>query len=130
MKKLRSNAYRLLLAGTVLLALLGVLLAVLAALLGDATRFLLPLAVALCAAAIAALAIALHFRTGHILRSVRTVRPSPAPVMAEKVGLVAVDNTILTEVRELHKSLRLSINNERFLMDELQRMNEQRPDDH
>lgn len=127
MKKLRSNAYRVVLAATVLLAALGILLGSLSAMLGE--EALLGWAVALVAGAIAGLAVAFHFRTGHILRAAKLARPAATPTV-NATGLVAIDNTILTELQELRKSVKLSLNNEMFLLDEIQRLNAHRTDDH
>ena len=128
MKKLRSSAYKIVLGAAVLLALLATVLGVLAAV-GGSTE-ILGWAVTLCAAAVAGLAVALHFRTGHILQAARRAPASGRPQqVVDQAGLVAVDNTILAELRELRKSVKLSLNNEMFLLDEIQRLNAERADD-
>ena len=124
MKKLRSNAYRLVLAATILLAVGGALLAVLAAATDEGA--LLGWAVGLLGWAVAGLAVAIHFRTGRALRALAASRTAAA----NPAGLVAVDNTILEELRELRKSVKLSLNNEMFLLDEIQGMRADRSDDH
>ncbi|WP_040283644.1 hypothetical protein [Tessaracoccus massiliensis] len=129
MKKLRSSAYKIVLAASVLLALVAAVLGAVAAVQDEAE--VLGWAVALCAAAVAGLAVALHFRTGHILQAARRAQVTgPAQQVVAQAGLVAVDDSILTELQELRKSVKLSLNNEMFLLDEIQRVNAQRTDDH
>ena len=128
MKKLRSSAYKIVLAASVLLALVAAVLGAVAALQDEAE--VLGWAVALCAAAVAGLAVALHFRTGLILRALRRGQATgPSQPVAAQAGLVAVDNTILTDLQELRKSVKLSLNNEMFLLDEIQRLRADRADE-
>lgn len=124
MKKLRAKAYKIVLAGAVAAALLAAVLGLAAAVQGAG---LLGWAVALGAGALAGVAVAVHFRTGHILRAVRRSQPvAVAQQLADPSGLVAVDNALLNEIQELRRSVKLSLNNELFLLDELQRLRHER----